>query len=77
MHSSHMAMRIRTLSSLRVVFIVRNEGQRLVWLKICKHDELERNNEVNISGHPDGRKTEQATQRIEHTIEYAYRRDWI
>ncbi|MBN1584879.1 hypothetical protein JW899_00745 [Candidatus Uhrbacteria bacterium] len=38
----------------RIVFIVRDEGQRVVWLKLCDHDEIARNNRLFIDGHPEG-----------------------
>jgi hypothetical protein len=36
-----------------IVFIVKDDGRRVVWLKICSHDEIARRNQLNISGHPD------------------------
>lgn len=43
---------IRLNSYWRVVFVARDEGKRIVWLKICNHDEIARNNLLNIPGHP-------------------------
>lgn len=36
----------------RVVFVARDEGRRIIWLKICNHDEIARNNQLHIPGHP-------------------------
>ncbi|MEK9151786.1 MAG: hypothetical protein AAB692_00270 [Patescibacteria group bacterium] len=44
---------IRLNKYWRVVFIVRDEGQRVVWLKLCDHDEIARNNRLFIDGHPE------------------------
>lgn len=43
---------IRLNQYWRVVLIARDEGKRIIWLKICSHDEIARNNELHIPGHP-------------------------
>ena len=43
---------IRLNSYWRVVFVARDNGKRIIWLKICDHDEIARNNQLNIPGHP-------------------------
>jgi len=34
----------------RIVFVERDNGKRIVWLKIVSHDDLERNNTVHAKG---------------------------
>lgn len=36
----------------RVVLVPRDNGKRIIWLKICNHDEIARNNQLYIPGHP-------------------------
>ncbi len=43
---------IRLNGYWRVVFVARDEGKRIIWLKICNHDEIARNNQLHIPGHP-------------------------
>lgn len=43
---------IRLNSYWRVVFVARDDGKRIIWLKICDHDEVARNNRLHIPGHP-------------------------
>ncbi|MFA5798076.1 MAG: hypothetical protein WC892_00720 [Patescibacteria group bacterium] len=43
---------IRLNRHWRVVFVARDEGKRIIWLKICNHDEIARNNQLHIPGHP-------------------------
>ena len=42
---------IRLNKRWRIVFIVKDSGRRLVWLKICNHDELSRKNRIIVTGH--------------------------
>jgi hypothetical protein len=44
---------IRLNQYWRIVFILRDNGQRAVWLKLCNHDEISRSNQLFIDGHPD------------------------
>jgi len=43
---------IRLNGYWRVVFVARDEGKRIIWLKVCDHDEIARNNQLHIPGHP-------------------------
>ena len=43
---------IRLNKNWRVVFVARDGGKRIIWLKICNHDEIARNNKLHIPGHP-------------------------
>ena len=44
---------IRLNKYWRVVFIVRDDGRRVVWLRLCNHDEIARSSQIFIDGHPD------------------------
>lgn len=43
---------VRLNSYWRVVLVARDEGKRVIWLKICSHDEIARTSLLNIPGHP-------------------------
>jgi hypothetical protein len=43
---------VRLNSYWRIVFVARDNGKRIIWLKICDHDEIARNSRLNIPGHP-------------------------
>lgn len=43
---------IRLNGYWRVVLVARDEGKRIIWLKICNHDEIARNGQLHIPGHP-------------------------
>lgn len=43
---------IRLNKDWRVVLVARDGGKRIIWLKLCRHDEIARNTQLHIPGHP-------------------------
>jgi len=43
---------IRLNKYWRVVLVARDDGKRIIWLKICSHDEIARSHQIHVPGHP-------------------------